>query len=174
MKTSSKGSPVRNFLPAKSLLFVFAALLQVAAALFIAGRYYWVETTGETVLVKATGYDPNDPFRGDFANVSYGDLVSWNGEVPFSPATGKRVYVTPEMTSSGEFVAVKSVSDSRPEGRYFQAKVASYSFDHPRYGYELDKTSSAKLEPGTFVAEDEWVSSYGLESASSPEPQTQF
>ncbi|MFB0965529.1 MAG: hypothetical protein QMC36_07810 [Patescibacteria group bacterium] len=46
----------------------------------------------------------------------------------FEPEVGEKVYVSPEITSTGTFVAVKSVTQTAPEGFVISAKVSGYEF----------------------------------------------
>lgn len=159
----------------KPLLFVLAAAIQIIAMLSIAARYSYVETTGDTVYIPAVGFDPRDMFRGDYANVSYGDLALWTGAVNFDVTQGKRVYVTPEFTASGEIVAIRNVTQSAPDVRYVQAKVASFTYEHPKYGYASELSSSAVPISGTMENEREWISDYSPSASKSENaPQTKF
>lgn len=161
----------------KPLLFALAAAVQIIAMLTIAGRYYFVESTGNTVYVPAYGFDPTDLFRGDYALVSYGDLANWTGAVDFDASAGKRVYVTPELSSTGLFVSVKGISDREPEGTRFQAKILSFSYDHPIYGYGSEPASASEALSGSFVRESEWLYEgrrFGESSSDSGVPKTDF
>lgn len=161
----------------KPLLFALAAAVQIVAMLSIAGRYYFVETTGSTVYVPAYGFDPTDLFRGDYALVSYGDLANWTGAVDFEAAAGKRVYVAPELSSTGLFVSVKNISDEAPDGFHLRAKVLSFSYDHPVYDYRSDSASGSGMLSGSLVRESEWLYEgrrFGEDSSDSNVPKTDF
>lgn len=127
----------------KSVLFALAAAVQVVAVLTIAARYEYVETFGKTVYIPVYGFDPRDVFRGDYASLSYGENASWTGTLGFEPKTGQTVYVAPELTSTGFFDSVKSVSEKEPSEFFVKAKVASYAFQSPTYGFESLKISSS-------------------------------
>lgn len=99
----------------KQYLFVAAAAIQIVALLVIAVRYELVDRYGTEILVPAFGYDPTDLFRGDYVNLTYGPVSSWTGALDFKPEAGMKAFVTPEISSTGTFVAIKSVTRDKPE-----------------------------------------------------------
>ncbi len=74
---SSKGFPSLS----TPKLFLLAVFLQIVLLFGIAGRYWYVESTGETFLVKAVGVDPRDLFRGDYVQIGYGGLGAYSGSI---------------------------------------------------------------------------------------------
>lgn len=141
----------------KSALFALAAALQIVATLSIAARYEYVERTGEILKIRAYGYDPTDLFRGDYVNISYGDLATWSGSIDFEPKGGQRIYVVPTVSSSGEIIALESVSDTAPQsGRYLAARELSRNYESPLYGYASEPSSSSSLLSGEWVSQNEY------------------
>lgn len=162
----------------KRTLVLLAICVQILAVLSLAAKYWYADSVGRTVLVRAYGYDPIDPTRGEYAAVSYGQLESWTGVTDFDRDPGRDVYVLPELTASGEFVAVRAVLGNRPEEFAIRAKIVSDSFERPEYSYVPAEGSSPSLS-GTFLNSQEWVSKAAepaTESASkdSAVPYTKF
>lgn len=141
----------------KSVLFALAAALQIVLAFSIAARYEYVERTGETLKIRAYGFDPTDLFRGDYVNVDYGDLSSWSGSIGFDPKGGERVYVVPTVSSSGEIVSISSVSATVPDSpRYLSARVVSRNYESPTYGYASELSSSSVPVSGKWTSKNEY------------------
>lgn len=140
----------------KRTLVLLAAVFQAVALLFIAAKYWYVDYSGRTVLVRAYGYDPLDPMRGEYAAISYGPLAVWTGATDFERNSGREVYVVPELTSSGEFVSVRSVLAKRPNEFSIRAKIVSDSFEKPVYSFAPAEGAPPSFS-GTFANVEEWV-----------------
>lgn len=141
----------------KPVLFALAAALQIVLTLLIAARYEYVERTGETLKIRAYGYDPTDLFRGDYVSINYGDLSAWSGSVEFEPKGGERVYVVPTVSSTGEIISISSVSTDVPDSsRYLAARVVSRNYESPTYGYSSELTSSSMPLSGKWVSQNEY------------------
>ncbi len=88
----------------------------------------FIVSFGEEVYLEVNGYDPTDPFRGDFVRLGYVESVIDKDLFDLSIDTteygenmhGKTVYVS--LTKVGDYYQVSRVSLDKPNGIYLKAE----------------------------------------------------
>lgn len=90
---------------------------------------------GEEINLEVTGYDPTDPFRGDYVNIGYSESfipIELFDDTIDSSEYGEnlrkeQLYVS--LVKSGEYYQVKEVSLEKPDGLYLKAEFEWLQYD---------------------------------------------
>lgn len=117
------------------VVFGFLMILLIIPTL----KPVFVITFGQEVYLEVTGYDPSDPFRGDYVNLGYTESfipVELFDETIDTADYGEHmrnetVYVS--LEKSGDYYHVSEVSLTKPEGLFLRAE-----FEYMEYNWEKD------------------------------------
>ncbi|MBO8163240.1 MAG: GDYXXLXY domain-containing protein [Brevibacillus sp.] len=108
--------------------FALLVLLQVVLLLSVAGKYYWIVATGQTVTLKTAPIDPRDLFYGDYVQLGFDvnrlDLANIRHDL-VGPLHDEQVYVVLEKRGNAWHEAV-GVFRSKPELTEGQAMLRGH------------------------------------------------
>ena len=94
------------------VLFILAALAQIALPASMIIKSERIETHGIANKIKTAPIDPSDPFRGRYISLNFfEDEIVIDGDSPWE--SGDEVFVSFENDNEG-YAKIKSISDTRP------------------------------------------------------------
>lgn len=136
---------MKNFLKRRECKYIIGFVGLLLLLLIPTVKPLFVVAFGEEVKIEAIGFDPTDPFKGDFIRIGYvNEIITFDmfdetittrdEDKLYQLLNNEKLYVS--LEKSGEYYHVANVSLEKPEGLFIRAE-----FEHTNWEWneELDR-----------------------------------
>lgn len=138
---------MKNFLSKRMSKYIIAFLGLIILLAVTTVKPLYVLSFGDEIYLEAAGYDPIDPFKGEYVRVGYGndlipkelmsaELLAMDPDMFYREIDDRKLYV--ELEKVGEFHTVKSVGLEKPDGLFIRASYewANWTYDDEVNDYD--------------------------------------
>jgi len=146
---------MKNILKKRRNRYLFAFLGMIILLLIPTIKPLFIITFGEEVHLRVEGYDPTDPFKGDFVRLGYetdfipkellsSEIISMNQDDYYRTLDDNRLYI--ELVRDGDLYVVKQVTLDKPDGLFIRANYSWSQFDYENNNELIGITVSLSMD----------------------------
>jgi len=146
---------MKNILKKRRNVYIFAFIGMLILLLIPTIKPLFIITFGEEVHLRVEGYDPTDPFKGDYVRLGYEndfipkellseELIRMNIGSYYRNVDDYKLYL--ELIKEGDLYVVKQVTLDKPDGLFIRADYEWAQFDYENNNVLLGITVSLAMD----------------------------